>query len=219
MLDVKNISKTYHKQNKEVRALDRVSLNVRSGEFVAVEGPSGSGKSTLLFAAGSLLAPDDGQILIDNQDVYALSADERARFRAERTGFVFQQFHLVPYLSVLENIQMPSLLTKAENRRQRAVELAERFGLTVRSGHVLAELSTGERQRTALARAFMNSPKVILADEPTGNLDRENAEIVIRSLAEFAEGGGAVLLVTHDAYAAKYASRTLRLEAGRIRND
>ncbi len=219
MLSAENITKVYRKPEKEVRALDGVSLNVDSGEFVAVEGPSGSGKSTLLFTAGSLLAPDDGQILIDGRNPYALSFDERARFRAEEIGFVFQQFHLIPYLTVLENILTPSILLKAENPHENAVQLIERFGLTERVHHVLAELSTGERQRTALARAFINSPSLILADEPTGNLDRENAEIVIRSLVEFAETGGSVLLVTHDAYAVRHATKTLYLENGRVRND
>ena len=219
MLSAENITKVYRKPEKEVRALDGVSLNVDSGEFVAVEGPSGSGKSTLLFTAGSLLAPDDGQILIDGRNPYALSFDERARFRAEEIGFVFQQFHLIPYLTVLENILTPSILLKAENPHENAVQLIERFGLTERVHHVLAELSTGERQRTALARAFINSPSLILADEPTGNLDRENAEIVIRSLVEFAETGGSVLLVTHDAYAVRHATKTLYLENGRVRNN
>jgi ABC-type lipoprotein export system ATPase subunit len=219
MLDVENITKIYHNPNKEVRALDGVSLNVRSGEFVAVEGPSGSGKSTLLFAVGSLLAPDKGQILIDGQNPYALSFDDRAKFRAKKIGFVFQQFHLIPYLTVLENILTPSILMKVENTRERAMQLIERFGLTERAHHVLAELSIGERQRTALARAFMNTPNVVLADEPTGNLDRENAEIVIKSLAEFASTGGSVLLVTHDMYAVQYATKTLHLESGKIRND
>lgn len=216
MLSVENITKVYRKPEKEVRALDGVSLNVNSGEFVAVEGPSGSGKSTLLFTAGSLLAPDDGQILIDGRNPYALSFDERARFRAEEIGFVFQQFHLIPYLTVLENILTPSILLKTENPHERAMQLIERFGLTERVHHVLAELSTGERQRTALARGFINSPSLILADEPTGNLDRENAEIVIRSLVEFADTGGSVLLVTHDAYAVQYATKTFHLEKGRV---
>ena len=219
VLSVENITKVYRKTEKKVRALDGVSLNVNSGEFVAVEGPSGSGKSTLLFAAGSLLAPDDGQILIDGRNPYALSFDERARFRAEEIGFVFQQFHLIPYLTVLENILTPSILLKAENPHESAMQLIERFGLTERIHHILAELSTGERQRTALARAFINSPSLILADEPTGNLDRENAEIVIRSLVEFADTGGSVLLVTHDAYAVQYATKTLYLENGRVRNN
>jgi ABC-type lipoprotein export system ATPase subunit len=219
VLSVENITKVYRKSEKEVRALDGVSLGVNSGEFVAVAGPSGSGKSTLLFAAGSLLAPDDGQILIDDRNPYAMSFDERAKVRAERIGFVFQQFHLIPYLTVLENILTPSILLKAENPHARAMQLIERFGLTDRVHHILAELSTGERQRTALARALINSPGLILADEPTGNLDRENAEIVIKSLVEFAQTGGSVLLVTHDAYAVQYATRTLHLENGRVRNN
>lgn len=219
VLKVENITKIYHTPNKQVRALDEVSLQVNSGEFVVVEGPSGSGKSTLLLTAGSLLTPDEGQILIDGQNPHALSSDERAKFRAEKIGFVFQQFHLIPYLSVLENILTPSILTKGKNSHEDAMQLIERFGLTERVHHVLAELSTGERQRTALARAFINSPNLILADEPTGNLDRENAEIVIKSLVEFANMGGSVFLVTHDAYAVQYATRTLHLENGRMRNN
>ncbi|HUU19476.1 MAG TPA: ABC transporter ATP-binding protein [Sedimentisphaerales bacterium] len=212
MLKVENITKIYHTPNKQVRALDEVSLHVDSGEFVAVEGPSGSGKSTLLLTAGSLLTPDEGQILIGGQNPYALSSDERTKFRAEKIGFVFQQFHLIPYLSVLENILTPSILTKGENTHEEAMQLIGRFGLTERVHHVLAELSTGERQRTALARAFINSPNLILADEPTGNLDRENAEIVIESLVEFANTGGSVFLVTHDASAVQYAHCILRTE-------
>ena len=219
VLSVENITKVYRKPEKEIRALDGVSLNVDSGEFVAVEGPSGSGKSTLLFTAGSLLAPDEGQVLIDGRNPYALSFDQRAKFRAEKVGFVFQQFHLIPYLTVLENILTPSILLDTKNPYDRAMQFIERFGLTDRIHHVLAELSTGERQRTALARAFINSPSVILADEPTGNLDRENAEIVVGSLVEFADTGGSVLLVTHDAYAVQYASKTLHLENGRVRNN
>jgi len=216
---VENITKIYHTSNKQIRALDEVSLQVNTGEFVVVEGPSGSGKSTLLLTAGSLLTPDEGQILIDGQNPYALSSDERAKFRAEKIGFVFQQFHLIPYLSVLENILTPSILTKGKNSHEDAMQLIKRFGLTERVHHVLAELSTGERQRTALARAFINSPNLILADEPTGNLDRENAEIVIKSLVEFANMGGSVFLVTHDAYAVQYATRSLHLENGRMQND
>ena len=216
MLHVKNATKIYRNPNEQVRAVDQVSLSVSSGEFVAVEGPSGSGKSTLLFVAGSLLAPDEGEILTNGQNPYTLSPDERAKFRAENVGFVFQQFHLMPYLSVLENILTPSILVNAEDTHNRAMQLIERFSLTKRIGHVLAELSTGERQRTALARAFMNSPKLILADEPTGNLDKENAEVVIKSLAEFAGTGGSVLLVTHDVRAAEHATRTLQMIEGRI---
>ena len=219
VLKIENITKIYNTTNKQVRALDKVSLQVNSGEFVVVEGPSGSGKSTLLLTAGSLLTPDEGQILIDSQNPYVLSIDKRAKFRAEKIGFVFQQFHLIPYLSVLENILTPSILTKGKNSHEEAKQLIERFGLTERVHHVLAELSTGERQRTALARAFINSPNLILADEPTGNLDRENAEIVIKSLVEFANMGGSVFLVTHDAYAVQYATRSLHLENGRLQND
>jgi ABC-type lipoprotein export system ATPase subunit len=219
MLEVENITKIYQMPNKQVKALDAVSLQVNKGEFVAVEGPSGSGKSTLLLTAGSLLTPDEGQIRIDGQNLYTLSDNERAKFRAETIGFVFQQFHLIPYLSVLENILTPSILTNRNNAHENALRLIERLGLTGRMHHVLAELSTGERQRTAMARAFINSPHLILADEPTGNLDKENAKIVIQSLVDFAKTGGSVLLVTHDAYAVQYTTRTLHLVNGRMQND
>jgi len=192
VLEVDHITKTYHRREQAVRALDGVSLRVGPEEFVVVEGPSGSGKTTLLLAAGGLLAPDGGRILIAGRDPYALSPDARASIRASTVGFVFQQFHLVPYLSVLENVLVASLAMPSSQARQRARTLIEKLGLTDRSTHLPGELSTGERQRTALARALLNRPKLLLADEPTGNLDRDNAGIVLDFLADFASSGGAV---------------------------
>ncbi|MCX5684896.1 MAG: ATP-binding cassette domain-containing protein, partial [Planctomycetota bacterium] len=176
----------------------------------------GCGKTTLLLIAGGLLKPDDGQVLLAGQDPYALAPDARARFRAENVGFVFQQFHLIPYLSVLDNILAPALARPLENARERAVELAGRFGLTDRQGHVPGELSTGDRQRTALARALLHKPQFLLADEPTGNLDEASGHVVLGHLAEFAKTGGAVLLVTHDPHATQYATRPVRMESGWI---
>jgi ABC-type lipoprotein export system ATPase subunit len=216
LLSIRGASKSYLRPPAEVRALDGVSLDVDAGEFVAVEGPSGCGKTTLLLVAGGLLRPDAGDVRVAGQDPYALPADRRAAFRARTIGFVFQEFHLVPYLSVLHNVLAPALAGTADGARDRALDLIERFGLSARRHHVPAELSSGERQRTALARALLNRPQLLLADEPTGNLDRQNALAVLRALREFAAGGGAVLLVTHDEQAAAAADRRVRLQAGRV---
>lgn len=215
LLQLQNITKTYRTGPREVRAVDGVSLAVDKGEFVSVQGPSGCGKSTLLAVAGGLLAPDSGTVTIAGEDPYAVSADQRARFRAANIGFVFQQFHLVPYLSVRENVLSAALATKLADASVRADELLQRFGLESRAHHVPGELSTGERQRTALARALLNRPQLILADEPTGNLDSANAEVVLKHLAEVAQEA-AVLLVTHDERAREYAQRVERIVDGRI---
>ena len=219
MLEVQNITKCYRGPGEEVRALDEVSLRIDAGQFVSVQGPSGCGKSTLLLAGGGLLACDTGEVRIDGVDPYALSPNDRARFRAQKLGFVFQQFHLVPYLSVRDNVLAPTLAIGSNDAAGRADELIEHFGLTGRRDHRPAELSTGERQRTALARALLNRPALLLADEPTGNLDSGSAKDVLDFLAEFARNGGAVLLVTHDDRAAGYAQRTVRMVKGRIHSD
>ncbi|MBN1419493.1 MAG: ABC transporter ATP-binding protein [Planctomycetes bacterium] len=214
MLELTDVRKSYARPEGRVDALGGVSLSAASGEFIAVTGPSGCGKTTLLLTAGGLLAPDAGRVLLDGEDLYSLSAERRARIRAERIGFVFQQFHLIPYLSVLENVLVPSLGVPCRDAPARARTLIERFGLAPRAHHVPAELSTGERQRTALARALFNRPKLVLADEPTGNLDQANAEVVLQALAEFAGEGGTVLLVTHGGDAARYASRGVAMKGG-----
>ena len=217
ILQLENISKTYQAGGgREVRAADGLSLALNAGDFIAVQGPSGGGKTTLMLIAGGLLAPDAGKAIVNGQDPYALSGDERARFRAANIGFVFQQFHLVPYLSVFDNVLAPSLANGKSGARQRAEQLIAHFGLQDRSDHVPGKLSTGERQRTALARALLNQPKLLLADEPTGNLDRDNAQAVLGYLREFAQKGGAVLLVTHDDQAAKCAQRIVRIRNGKI---
>ena len=214
MLHAENIAKVYRAGSREVRALDGFSIDVAAGEFVAVQGASGCGKTTLLLVAGGLLRPDGGRVTISGEDPYALVPEDRARFRAERVGFVFQQFHLVPYLTVLENVMAPSLARPSADAAERARLLVEQVGLAGRAAHVPAELSTGERQRVALARALLNQPRLILADEPTGNLDPASADAVLRHLADFAAGGGAVLLVTHDPRAAAQAGRTVRMSGG-----
>ena len=214
MLKFENITKTFNGPQGEVTALKNVSFSVNSGEVVAVRGPSGCGKSTLLLTAGTLLRPTEGSVAIGNTDPYALTPNGRSALRAERIGFVFQQFHLVPYLSVTDNVLLPSVIKQNDEAKARAQELLTRFGLKHRAHHVPAQLSIGERQRTALARALFNEPSLLLADEPTGNLDPENGEIVLHALKTFAEEGGAVLLVTHDT--TDCAIRTLHMTHGSL---
>jgi ABC-type lipoprotein export system ATPase subunit len=217
LLQIESLSKSYPGPQGTINAVDGVSLTVGAGEFVAVQGPSGCGKTTLLLAAGALLRPTHGRVLVNGEDPYGLSPGQRARFRAVNVGFVFQQFHLVPYLDVLDNTLTPTLALGVNGgARARALDLAARFGLTERLRHFPAALSTGERQRVALARALLNKPKLLLADEPTGNLDAENGRIVLRCLAEFARDGGAVLLVTHEPGAGDHTSRIVKMNGGRI---
>jgi len=217
LLEIDNLTKTYQSGSETVRAVDGISLNIDSGQFVAVQGPSGCGKTTLLLVAGGLLAPDSGTVKIAGENPYELPSDRRARFRAKRVGFVFQQFHLVPYLCVLDNVLAPSLAIEPNGSlRERAISLIADFGLEHRLHHVPGQLSTGERQRTALARALLNCPSVLLADEPTGNLDQESADVVLEHLADFAANGGAVLMVTHDSEAAQKAERIETIKGGKL---
>jgi putative ABC transport system ATP-binding protein len=216
MLRIEQINKTFHVGNAPVHAVAGVSAGVRSGEYVAIQGPSGCGKSTLLLMAGGLLTPDDGSVTVDGTDLYRLGGSERAAFRARHIGFVFQRFHLVAYLNVVDNILAATVAQRIPRARERALELAERFGLTPRIRHYPSQLSTGERQRVALARALLIQPKLILADEPTGNLDPENGVQVLTALAEAAKLGVAVVLVTHDPEATGFASRTIRLRQGQV---
>ena len=199
----------------DLTALDGVSLRVDAGRFVALRGPSGCGKSTLLLITGGLLRPSEGEVIVAHTQPYSLGPDERARSRARSIGFVFQQFHLVPYLDVLGNVMSPGLATGRRDR-QRALDLIGQFGLEHRLHHTPSTLSTGECQRTAMARALYNGPSVLLADEPTGNLDPENAELVLNRLAAFAENGGAVLMVSHDDQAAGLAHEVIRMDGGRL---
>lgn len=209
MLDIEAACKSF--LGGRVHVLEGVSLKIAPGEFVAVQGPSGCGKSTLLLSAGGLLPLDRGRVRVNGTELYSLSQGKRADFRAATMGFVFQRFHLVPYLSVLDNVLAPSLTLHIPDARARSEELIARFGLRKRQSHVPSELSTGERQRVAMARALLNSPKLLLADEPTGNLDPDNGQIILNSLADFARSGGAVMLVTHDPRATKVAHRVFAM--------
>ncbi len=212
ILELEGVSKSYTKDGSVLSVLQGVSLSLESGDFVSVRGPSGCGKTTLLLVAGGLLKPQRGSVTLGNMDMNALSPGDRA----SGVGFVFQEYYLIAYLTVFENILAASLAVEVESPETRGREMLVRFGLESRALHYPSELSTGERQRVALARAMMVDPDVILADEPTGNLDSDNAKIVLDSLATFADDGGAVLLVTHDDRAARYARTTLILKDGKL---
>jgi len=216
MIRCDEVTKVFRKNGSEVTSLDRFTAKVAKGEFVAVRGPSGSGKTTLLLTLGGMQRPSAGSVQLARRDLYALSPAERARLRSSEIGFVFQMFHLVPYLDLLANVLLACPGKPSAEVRQRASGLMDELGLADRASHRPGELSAGERQRLAVARALLNRPKLILADEPTGNLDPENAAEVIRHLAEFHRGGGTVVLVTHGAAADAHADRTLRLEQGRL---
>ena len=215
MIHIENVTKTYTKGDSTVKALDNISVSVAKGEFVVVKGSSGCGKTTLLLTAGGLLHPQEGKVIINNQDLSELSVEAMAEFRAANIGFVFQQYHLIPYLSIIENVNITTLAHKSDVSSDRAQELIEELGLKERMHHTPAELSAGEKQRTALARALLYNPPVILADEITGNLDQENASIVLNKLSAFTNSGGTVLLVTHDEKAFDYADRIIEMKAGK----
>ncbi len=216
MLKLNQVKKVYSIHGREVTAIDQLSLVVETGQAVAIEGASGCGKTTLLLVSGALLHPTSGSVMIDDDDPYQMSANQRSAFRAKHIGFVFQQFHLIPYLDVLQNVLTASLPNKQPGTKERADMLIDQFQLQPRIHHLPAELSVGEKQRVALARALLNRPKLVLADEPTGNLDPANATIVLDALCTYADQGAAVLIVTHDPTAAERAHRRVRLDNGQI---
>jgi len=216
MIELSDVRRVYPGPKGNVAALDGVSLAVAEGEFVAIRGRSGSGKSTLLLTMGGMVRPSSGQVVFRGTDMYTVSAGDRARYRARDVGFVFQMFHLIPYLSVIDNVLAPGRLTGQAPERARAEELLERFGMGHRLGHTPAKLSTGERQRVAVARALLHRPALVLADEPTGNLDPENGQAILEFLAAYQREGGTVVVVTHDSRAEAFAQRTLQLDAGRL---
>ena len=209
MIKLTQLAKEYRaKKDVPVPVFSGLDLRIEAGIFAAVRGASGCGKSTLLLIAGGLMHPDTGRVEMVGSDLTAMRPDERARFRAAHIGYVFQRFHLLPFLSVLENVLAATIGLPGDPgiSEERANELLEQFGLSHRVAHLPGELSVGEMQRTALARALLNKPKVILADEPTGNLDPENADRVLRAFSEFAEAGGAVLMATHNPVDAERAA-------------
>jgi ABC-type lipoprotein export system ATPase subunit len=216
MLVLQDLAKTYRTRAGDVKALDGVSLPIDKGEFVAVCGPSGSGKTTLLMMIAAMLRPSRGMVRFDDRDIYQMTGPARARFRAQNIGFVFQMFHLVPYLNVLENVLVAGAVNHRRDGKARAEALLRQLGLGHRIGHRPAELSAGEKQRAAIARALLNQPQLILADEPTGNLDAENARCVLQHLQDFQKKGGTVIVATHGPAAQEFATRTIELREGRL---
>jgi len=218
MIHLEEVTKIYPTANGPVHALAGVSLDVQQGEFVAVRGPSGCGKTTLLMILGGLCSPTSGRVVVAGEDLAAAASAARTQFRARQIGFVFQTFHLLPYLNVLDNVAAAALPGQQRTARDRAAELLDKFLLADRLHHRPAELSAGERQRVAIARALINRPKLVLADEPTGNLDPGSAAAVLELLSGFHRDGGTVLLVTHAQQAAGYAQRTVLLRNGAVEN-
>jgi len=217
LLEMDAVVKRYRRGGEDVVALGGVDLAVEPGELVALVGPSGSGKSTLLQIAGGLDLPDTGRVVVDGRDLAELSVAERARARRRQIGFVFQFFHLLPTLSVAENVELPLLLDRRRNRGARVRGLLERVGIDHRAGHLPAELSGGEMQRAAIARALVGEPELLLADEPTGNLDSATGADVLELLAGVVdEAGTTLVMVTHDEAAAARADRVLHLRDGRL---
>ena len=221
MLCMENVTKTYQLRRQTVVALNSATLDIPEGDFVSLVGPSGSGKSTLLVMLGGMLSPTSGRVLLKGESMYDLNADGRARLRRASVGFVFQTFNLISYLSAQENVQIPLYLSGQTDvaQRDRAAELLERVGLGDRLDHKPSELSVGQQQRVALARMLANDPAVILADEPTGNLDPETSDQIIGFFEDFNREGRTVVMVTHNPDAAERAKRVLKLRDGRVVDD
>jgi putative ABC transport system ATP-binding protein len=217
MIELHAIDKTYTRPTGEtVRALSDVSLRIDRGEFVAIVGASGSGKSTLMNIIGLLDAPSAGQYLFDGRDVSGLNVAEQARFRNKNVGLVFQAFHLLPRTSALENVELPLLYSDRTSTNGLGLKALEAVGLAERVRHMPSELSGGEQQRVAIARALVNDPDLLLADEPTGNLDPQSAAEIMGIFQTLSRSGRTIVLVTHDPAMATHARRVVRLERGRV---
>jgi putative ABC transport system ATP-binding protein len=216
-VSLRDVRRTYY-LGEPVHALDGVSLDLPEGSFTAVMGPSGSGKSTLMNMVGCLDTPDEGTVHVDEQDVTALSGSERAKLRGHELGFIFQQFNLMPRLTAAENVTLPMVFNNAVDvgRRERAETLLERVGLGDRLDHAPPELSGGQRQRVAIARALVNEPSLVLADEPTGNLDTDTGAEIMALFSELHDEGRTILMVTHERHVAEHAERIVHLVDGEI---
>lgn len=218
LIQIMNLVKNYHSGGETVRAVDGVSLGIDIGEFVAITGTSGSGKSTLLTMLGGLNEPASGSIMVDGIDIYSLSVEQRADFRKEYIGFVFQAFHLLPYLNVLENVMIPLAISTlgAGEKKEKAQSLLDKVGLSNKALRLPNELSGGEQERVAIARALVNDPPIILADEPTGNLDSATSRVVMELFTRLNNEGQTVVMVTHDEQNLQYALRHVNLKDGRV---
>jgi putative ABC transport system ATP-binding protein len=211
LVQVENLEKRFD----QVRALNQVSFEVEAGEWIAIMGPSGSGKTTLINILGGLDKPTSGRVVVDGMEIGQLNERELTRYRSDKIGFVFQQFHLVPYLTAVENVMLAQYFHSITDE-QEAAEALTRVGLGDRLDHVPAELSGGEQQRVAIARALINHPKLILADEPTGNLDEANEAVILKLLHELHFAGNTILVVTHSQAIGNLADRRVELDHGRL---
>lgn len=218
IIEIENLTKTYVLGDTEVRALDGVSMGIDDGEMVAITGPSGSGKSTLMHILGCLDAPDSGVYRLAGENVAGLSSDRLAEIRNLRIGFVFQTFNLLPRLSALENVELPLLYGRKHDAKEQAAEALKIVGLENRMHHEPNQLSGGQRQRVAVARAIVTNPAMILADEPTGNLDTRTGEEILALFHSLNEQGRTIVIVTHEAEVASQCRRSIHIRDGRIAN-
>ncbi|GAB4341596.1 MAG: ABC transporter ATP-binding protein [Calditrichia bacterium] len=220
-LEVVDLVKIYHLGGEEIRALDGVSLRIETNEYVAIMGPSGSGKSTMMNVLGCLDVPTSGQYILEGHDVSRLKDDELAEIRNQKIGFVFQTFNLIPRANVYHNVELPLIYSglPASERKKRVLSAIEKVGLSDRIQHKPNELSGGQRQRVAIARALVNNPAIILADEPTGNLDTRTGEEIMEIFDQLHAAGNTIILVTHEPDIAEHADRIIRLRDGRVESD
>lgn len=216
MIKLERVSKKFLLETGQVNALSHIDLEIKTGQFVVIRGPSGCGKTTLLMTIAGILSPDGGLVKIDGNNVYQSGIVKRNKIRAQYFGFVFQMFHLVPYLNVVDNVVLAGSAAGNKADRTRARNILETLGLSQRFSHTPSQLSSGEKQRVALARALFNNPPILLADEPTGNLDTENATVVHDHLSKYHRLGRTIVLVTHDSSADLQADREIRMERGQF---
>jgi putative ABC transport system ATP-binding protein len=218
LIEIKKLNKTYESGEECVPALADVDLNIERGEFISVMGPSGSGKSTLLTILGGLNHPTKGDVIVDDIPIYKLSLEKLADFRREYLGFIFQSFQLIPYLTVVENVMLPLSITQKNNREQvkMAEEILERIGLRGKERRLPDQLSGGEQERVAIARALVNSPPILMADEPTGNLDSKTGKEIMGLFKSLNEEGQTIVMVTHNPENTAYSSRAISLRDGRV---
>ena len=218
LVELRNVSKIYHLGGEEIRALDDVSLDIQPGEFISIIGPSGSGKSTLMHILGCLDSPTRGTINLDGTMIHDASARELARIRNQKIGFVFQFFNLLPKLNVLQNVELPMIYSglAGRERRERAVQALRMVEMDNRAKHRPMQLSGGQQQRTAIARALVNNPKIVFADEPTGNLDSHTGELILELFRKLSQEGRTIALVTHDPEIAAVTPRRIEIRDGKI---